>query len=85
MFIFELIPTAYAISFIDGEFVVKSQKADDDDAEDAVKAIAESAYFAAQKKSYYMPSVGMIEYYTAKEMGVAIEPSGLEAEEGLIY
>ena len=85
MFIFKLGPYSYEISLIDGEFVVKSKQAKGRDSEDGIKAIANSAYFAAQKKSKYMPSAGMIEYCTAQEMGVVIEPSGLEAEEGLIY
>jgi len=85
MFIFKLGLYSYAISLIDGEFVVKCEQDKGRNSEDGIKATAESAYFAAQKQSRYMPSAGMIEYYTAQEMGVSIEPSGLKAEEGLIY
>jgi hypothetical protein len=73
MFIFKLLPNTYAVSFTDGEFVVECQQEDGRDTESGVKAIAESAYFAAQKTGHYMPTAGMIEYFTAQEMGVEVD------------
>jgi hypothetical protein len=85
MFVFEIGICAYNMSYDNGVFVAKSQRFDGDAFEDGAVALAEIAYFQAQKKAEYMPTAEMIEFYTAREMGVEIEPPGMDSELGFIY
>lgn len=85
MFVFNMGISAYDIAYINGEFVAKSQRFDGAPFEDGAVALAEIAYFQAQKKAQYMPTAGMIEFYTAREMGVEIDPPDMDSEAGFIY
>jgi len=85
MFIVEVGINTYEVAYADGTFIAKSQQPDGKPFEDGVVALAEIAYFEAQKKAEYMPSVGMIEFYTAQEMGIEMEPPEMDSEVGVIY
>ena len=85
MFIVDVGVNTYEVAYADGTFTAKSQQPDGKPFEDGVIALAEMAYFEAQKNVEYMPSVGMIEFYTAQEMGIEMEQPEMESELGFIY
>jgi exopolysaccharide biosynthesis predicted pyruvyltransferase EpsI len=85
MFIVEVGINAYEVAYADGTFTAKSQQPDGKPFEDGVIALAEMAYFEAQKNAEYMPSVEMIEFYTAQEMGIEMEQPEMESEPDFIY
>lgn len=85
MFVVEVGINTYEVAYADGAFTAKSKQPDGKLFEDGVIALAEMAVFEAQKKTEYMPSVGMIEFYTAKEMGIEMEQPELDSEAGVIY
>lgn len=85
MFVVEVGVSTYEVAYADGTFTAKSQQPYGKPFEDGVIALAEIAFFEAQKKAEYMPSVEMIEYYTAQEMGVDMEQPELDSEAGVIY
>jgi hypothetical protein len=76
---------SYEISYVDGLFAAKSQQPDGIEFEDGAVDLANLSFMAAQKKSQYMPSAGMIEYYTAQEMGVQMEFPEMESKPNVIY
>ena len=85
MFVFEIAGNSYEIEWGENGFNVKCQQSSGRIFEKNILDLADNAYSKAQDNAEYMPSSGMIEFYTAAIMGVDIEPSGLEAEEGVIY
>jgi hypothetical protein len=85
MFVVEVGIGTYKVAYVDGAFTAKSKQPDGKPFEDGVIALAEMAFFEAQKKTEYMPSVGMIEFYTAQEMGIKMEQPELDSEAGVIY
>lgn len=85
MFVVEVGVNIYEVAYADGTFTAKSQQPDGEPFEDGIVALAEMAFFEAQKKAEYMPSVEMIEFYTAQEMGVTMQPPELDSETGVIY
>ena len=85
MFIVEVGVSTYEVAYADGTFTSKSQQPGGKPFEDGVIALAEMAYFEAQKNAEYMPSVGMIEFYTAQEMGIEMDQPEMDSEAGVIY
>lgn len=85
MFVVEVGVSTYEVAYAEGTFTANSQQLDGEPFEGGVVALAEMAFFEAQKKAEYMPSVEMIEFYTAQEMGVTMEPPELDSETGAIY
>lgn len=85
MFVADVGVGTYEITYADGSFVAKSQSPEGRGFEDGVAALAQIAFMDAQSAAEYMPTVGMIEYYTALQMGVEVEPPLMESEEGVIY
>ena len=85
MFVVDVGVSTYEVAYADGTFTAKSKQPDGKPFEDGVIALAEMAFFEAQKKAEYMPSVGMVEFYTAQEMGIEMDEPQLDSEAGVIY
>jgi hypothetical protein len=85
MFTAEIGLFSYKIAYVDGAFTAKSKQPDGVEFENGAIIEAELAFISAQKKSEYMPTAGMIEYYTAKEMGIDIEAPEMENDPNVIY
>lgn len=85
MFTAEIGLFAYNIAYVDGAFTAKSKQPDGVEFESGAIIEAELSFIAAQKKAEYMPTAGMIEYYTAKEMGIDIEVPEMENDPNVIY
>lgn len=85
MFVAEIGVGTYEISYAEGAFSAKSKEPEGRGFEDGVAALAQIAFMDVQSAAEYMPTVGMIEYYTALKMGVEVEQPSMESEEGVIY
>lgn len=85
MFSVEIGLHTYQIAYADNQFSAKAENADGYEDTDAAVALAEIAFAAVKGRGEYAPSGGMIEFYTAQEMGVEIEQPELESEPGFIY
>lgn len=85
MFTVDVGLNTYQVSYADGGFTAKAKNADGNEDTDAVVALAEIAFAAVKARAEYAPSGAMIEFYTAQEMGVEVEPPQLENEPGFTY
>lgn len=73
MFVVEVAQHSFEISWQDGEFIAKCQQEDGRKYERVMVGAAQSAHNAALGRGQYMPNAGMIEYFTAQEMGVKVD------------
>lgn len=85
MFRIEVGLHTYQVSYVDNEFVAKAENSDGNEDTEAVAALADIAFAAVKARGEYAPFAEMIEFYTAQEMGIEIDPPEMESEPGVIY
>jgi hypothetical protein len=85
MFLVEVGLNTYEVSYADNQFAVKAVFPDGNDDADAIVALAEISFLAVKARGEYAPTAGMIEYYTAQEMGVEMETPDMDSELDVVY
>lgn len=76
---------SYTVAWIDGGFEVLADQPAGEKYEAGIKAEVELAYAAELAQARYMPTAGMIEYFTAQRLKIKMPIPEMESEEGVIY
>lgn len=85
MFIMQMGDMAFRVECVDGGFVVTNEPPDGTIYTSGPLSVVEVAYAQELASGTYMPGPSMVEFHTARRLGIALPQPEMESEPDRIY